>query len=153
VNGNFFIWNLVGNVLQPVFQGGRLRAQVTLEDARSKEAAAQWATSLLQAFSEVEAALAAERFLSEQEEDLADAARQAAASQQLAEDRYESGLEGFVTVLEAQRRNLDAESQLLNVRRQRLDTRIDLHLALGGGFENENPDPAPVKPDQKEGDS
>jgi len=148
VNGNFLIWNLTGNILQPVFQGGRLRAQVTLEDARSKEAAAQWATSLLQAFSEVEAALAAERFLSEQEVDLADAARQAAASQQLAEDRYESGLEGFVTVLEAQRRSLDAESQLLNVRRQRLDTRIDLHLALGGDFESENPDADPAKPDQ-----
>jgi NodT family efflux transporter outer membrane factor (OMF) lipoprotein len=151
VNGDFFIWNLVGNVLQPVFQGGRLRAQVTLEDARSKEAAAQWATSVLQAFSEVEAALAAERFLAQQEADLTDAVEQATASQQLAEDRYQSGLEGFVTVLEAQRRSLDARSQLLNVRRQRLDTRVDLHLALGGGFEDEDPDPA--APDQKEGDS
>ena len=49
----------------------------------------------------------------------------------------EKGLEPFVTVLEAQRRSLDAESRLLDVHRQRLDTRVNLHLALGGGFEIE----------------
>lgn len=136
-NGNFFIWNLAGNIMQPVFQGGRIRARVELEDARSREAAAQWAASVLQAFVEVETALTAERFLALQEQDLLVSARQATASLELAEDRYESGLEGFVTVLEAQRLSLDAESRLLNIRRQRLDARIDLHLALGGGFELE----------------
>ena len=35
----------------------------------------------------------------------------------------------------AQRRDLDAESRLLEVRRQQLDTRVDLYLALGGGLE------------------
>ncbi len=150
-NGNFFIWNLSGSVLQPVFQGGRLRAQVMLEDARSKEAAAQWATSVLQAFSEVEAALAAEKFLEAQEQDIITAARQATASLQLAEDRYTAGLENFVTVLEAQRRSLDAESQRLNIHRQRLDTRIDLHLALGGDFADELPDDDSSKTDRKEG--
>jgi outer membrane protein TolC len=45
------------------------------------------------------------------------------------------GLESFVTVLESQRRSLNAESQLLTVRRQRLDARVDLHLALGGGLQ------------------
>jgi NodT family efflux transporter outer membrane factor (OMF) lipoprotein len=135
-NGNFFIWNLAGNILQPVFQGGRLKAQVVLRDAQSKEAAAQWASNLLLAFSEVESALAAERFLAEQQQDLETAAQQATASLNLAEDRYDSGLENFVTVLESQRRSLESESQLLNVRRQRLDIRVDLHLALGGGLED-----------------
>jgi multidrug efflux system outer membrane protein len=134
-NGNFFIWNMAGNVLQPLFQGGRLRAQISVQDARSKEAASQWASSVLQAFAEVETALAAGRFLANQEEDIEISAQQAGASLELAEDRYEAGLEGFVTVLEAQRRSLDAESRLLTIQRQRLDARIDLHLALGGGFD------------------
>ena len=121
-------------MLQPVFEGGRLRAQVQLEDARSKEAAAQWAWSVLKALYEVESALAAEKLLREQEEHIRDASQQAAASRQLAEDRYGSGLESIITVLEAQRRSLDAESQRLSIHRQRLDTRVELHLALGGGF-------------------
>lgn len=132
---DFYIWSIAGNIMQPVFQGGRLRAQITLQDARSREAAAQWADSVLQAFVEVETALAAERYLAKQEQHLIRAVEQSAASHELAVDRYESGLESFVTVLEAQRRSLDAESRLLDVRRQRLDTRVNLHLALGGGFE------------------
>jgi len=152
-NGNFFTWNLAGSVMQTIFDGGRLRAQVTLEDARSKEVAAQWASSVLQAFSEVEAALAAEKFLADQEQNLVVAAQQATASLKLAEDRYQSGLEGFVTVLEAQRRSLDAESQVLNIRRLRLDNRIDLHLALGGGFEDEPPNTDSSELDRKEGNS
>jgi NodT family efflux transporter outer membrane factor (OMF) lipoprotein len=133
-NGDFFVWNLAGNVLQPIFQGGRLRAQIELRDAQSREVAAQWAGAVLRAFSEAESALAAEKFLVQQEVELTSTWKQSAASLQLAEDRYNSGLESFVTVLESQRRALEAESQLLSVRRQRLDTRVDLHLALGGGF-------------------
>jgi multidrug efflux system outer membrane protein len=150
-NGNFFTWNLAGSVMQPLFQGGRLRAQIMLEDARSKEAAAQWASSVLQAFSEVEAALASEKYLADQEQKITNAATQASASLKLAEDRYEAGLEGFVTVLEAQRRSLDAESQLLSIRRLRLDNRIDLHLALGGGFEDESTNINSSELNQKEG--
>jgi NodT family efflux transporter outer membrane factor (OMF) lipoprotein len=134
LNGDFFVWNIAGNILQPVFQGGRLRAQIELRDAQSREAAAVWANQVLRAFSEVESALAAERFLAGQESDLASALQQSTASWELAEDRYNSGLEPFVTVLESQRRSLEAESALLNVRRERLDARVDLHLALGGSF-------------------
>jgi len=141
LNGNFFVWNVAGNILQPVFQGGRLRAQIELRDAQSREAAAVWANGVLRAFAEVETALAAESFLAKQEADLASALRQSAASWELAEDRYNIGLEGFITVLESQRRSLEAESALLNVRRERLDARVDLHLALGGGFQSrEKPD-------------
>jgi multidrug efflux system outer membrane protein len=136
-SGDFLMWNLAGNILQPVFQGGRLRAQIQLADARSKESAAQWASSVLRAFAEVESALAADRLLQSREGDVANAMTQAGASLKLAENRYASGLEPFVTVLEAQRRSLEAESQLLTVRRQRLDTRIDLHLALGGNVRSD----------------
>lgn len=132
LSGNFFMWNLAGNILQPVFQGGRLKAQIRLADARSKEAAALWASSVLKAFAEVESALAADRLLEIREEEISNSATQAVASLDLAQNRYTSGLERFVTVLEAQRRSLEAESQLLSVRRQRLDSRVDLHLALGG---------------------
>ena len=51
-----------------------------------------------------------------------------------------SGVGLYLVVLESQSRELTAKSALLDVRRQRLDNRIDLHLALGGGFgESEDP--------------
>jgi outer membrane protein TolC len=48
----------------------------------------------------------------------------------------------YLAVLEAQRQALNAESQYLSVRRQRLDARIDLHLALGGDWGARPADPA-----------
>ena len=39
-----------------------------------------------------------------------------------------------ITMLEAQRRAFDAEGQYITVRRQRLESRVDLYLALGGDF-------------------
>ena len=68
--------------------------------------------------------------------------RTSCGGEKLARGRYEAGLEGITTLLEAQRRALEAESQLIAVRRTRLDNRVALHLALGGGFDwkekNEN---------------
>jgi outer membrane protein, multidrug efflux system len=138
LDGEFFVWSILGNLIQPVFDRGRLRAQVELADARSHEALATYANAILTAFSEVETALSAERFLEERVAEVALAAQQSAASQNLALDRYGAGLEQFVTVLEAQRRSLSAESELLTLRRQQLEARVNLHLALGGGFETES---------------
>ena len=90
--------------------------------------------SALRAYGEVEAALNAEGLLADQERALATAAEEAVAARALAEDRYARGLADLIALLESQRRAFDAESRLLAVRRQRLDTRVNLHLALGGGF-------------------
>ncbi len=135
LKGDFSVWNLVGNLTLPLFQGGRLRAGVDLAKAGSEQALAIYASSVLKAYAEVESTLAAEGFLARQEEALQEAVRQAGAAGSLAQDRYDTGLTDLITVLESQRRAFEAESQLLAVRRQRLEARIDLHLALGGGFE------------------
>ncbi len=135
----FFTWNLLGSLIQPILEGGRLRAQVASADANARQALTQFASAVLQAFSEVETALAAEGFLAERERELREASQQASAAYQLAESRYSRGLEPIVTVLEAQRRTLDSESQLLSVQRLRLETRVNLYLALGGGFPDDPP--------------
>jgi NodT family efflux transporter outer membrane factor (OMF) lipoprotein len=131
---DFSIWNIVGNLVQPLFQGGRLRAGVKLSEAEVRERAADYASLLLRAYSEVESALSTEEHLAKREGELERATEQSIAARSLARDRYRSGLEDYVTVLEAQRRALVTESLLLSVRRQRLATRVDLFMALGGGF-------------------
>ncbi len=134
LSGDFSVWNLFGNVVQPLFQGGRLRAGVSLAESESQRALARYAQSVLLAFAEVESALSAEGFLSRRQDALEAATEQAVSARRLAEERYLSGLADLITLLESQRRAYDAESRLLTVRRLRLDARIDLHLALGGGF-------------------
>lgn len=150
LDGDYSVWNLVANLSAPLLQGGRLRAAVDLAAAGREGALAQYGRSVLQALAEVEGLLAVEEFLAQQEEAIARAAGEAIAARALARDRYGRGLADLITLLEAQRRAFEAESQVLAVRRQRLDTRIDLHLALGGGFGARDPG-APVTDSEEEG--
>ncbi|HVR34769.1 MAG TPA: efflux transporter outer membrane subunit [Methylomirabilota bacterium] len=143
LSSQFNVWSLAGNLAQPLLEGGRLQANVDLSEARGREALAAYASTVLRAFSEVETALAAESHLEQREQDLLHSVEQSRAALVLAEDRYRLGLEEMVTLLESQRRLLNAESQWIAVRRQRLENRVDLHLALGGGFSIE-PDAARV---------
>lgn len=131
---DFLVWSILGNVVQPVFQGGRLRAQVRASEAAAREHLAVFSNQVLNAFLEVERALASEGFLARRQAELEDTVNQSVAALELAEERYQAGLEGFVAVLESQRRSLDSQRQLLTIKRQRLDSRVNLHLALGGGF-------------------
>lgn len=134
LNGDYSVWNIVGNLIQPLFQGGKLRAGVKLAQAREKEALFLYAQQVLNAYAEVESALSAEMFLDQREDALRVATEQAMAARRLAESRYSRGLIGLIEVLEAQRRAFDSQSQLLSVRRQKLENRVDLCLALGGDF-------------------
>jgi len=135
LDGDFGVWSLVAGIAQPIFQGGRLRAGVDAAEATSHEALAGYANAVLRAYAEVESALAAERHLIEREIHLANSAEQLVAARRLAEERYRSGLGDYLTVLESQTRALTAQIELINARRSLLDNRIDLHMALGGGFE------------------
>lgn len=134
LDGDYSVWNLVGNLTVPLFQGGRLRAQVDAAAAGRDAELASYAYHVLRAFAEVEQALRAEQLLATQERALHEAATEAAAAEHLAADRYRRGLTNLITLLEAQRRSYDAQSQLLTIQRQRVDARVDLHAALGGGF-------------------
>ncbi|NIO28573.1 MAG: efflux transporter outer membrane subunit [Candidatus Latescibacteria bacterium] len=135
IDGDFGVWNIAAGIVQPIFQGGRLRANLAQSHAASDQALAQYATAILNAFGEVESALFSEQTLARQESFLAEATKQSDAARQLAERQYNAGLVDYITVLETQRRSLTSQSEYITVRRERLNARINLHLALGGGFE------------------
>ena len=142
MNGNLMAWNLIGGLLHPIYNRGRLKAGIARDEALVMETMARYESSLLRAYGEVEIALAAEDILARQEDALVAATEKSLAARDLAEDRYRRGLADIITVLSSQRTALDSESQMLALRRQRLDNRVDLHLALGGGFESPVPEPA-----------
>lgn len=135
VSGDFFVWSIAGGLIQPLFDGGRLRVEVAAAEGRVHGAASAFAQGVLAAFFEVEAALAAEDLLQGRETALRRAANAARAAAAVAAHRYEQGVEPLLVLLESKRRALAAESSLLAHRRVRLDNRLDLYLALGGGFE------------------
>ncbi|MCC5805219.1 MAG: efflux transporter outer membrane subunit [Opitutales bacterium] len=134
LNTESFFWNLIGGLTAPLFDGGRISAEQDRARARVEEAAHAYAEAALAALREVETALAAEHFLRDQESALAEAAAQAREAERLATDRYGRGLTPLTTVLEAQRRAFESESQLLNIRAERHRARVDLILSLGGDF-------------------
>lgn len=136
LDGGFSVWSIAGQIVQPIFQGGRLSASLDLAEARQREAAEAYAETVLQALREVENALAADRYLADREASLLRAAEAAENAQRIAFNRYAQGLTPFITVLESQQRALDTRSAWIAARRARLDNRVDLHLALGGGFDS-----------------
>ncbi len=131
-NPEFLIWNIAGNLAQPLFQGGRLFAERSQAEARVRQAAADYALVMLQAFREVETSMAAERWLSKQEMLLASEVMESKEAEKLAETDYISGLADITVLLEAQRRAFNSETNLIDIRKQRLQNRVDLYLALGG---------------------
>ncbi len=151
LDGDFSVWNLAGNILQPLFQGGRIRGSIQLAASQSEQAVSAYVQSVLSAYAEVETALAAESLLARRQAALETATQQALAARRLAEDRYAGGLVDLNTMLDAQRGAYASESQLISVRRQRLENRVNLHLALGGGFPGPPRAAATISVTQKEG--
>jgi len=133
LSGDFAVWSLAQNLVAPIYQGGRLRANVRRTEATREEAAAAFAGRALVAFSEVETALAAEHFLLDQTKSLRALVRETEASVTLSQSRYLAGLGSILAVLEARRRDFGARSLLLRSRLDRIVTRVDLIAALGGG--------------------
>ena len=127
----FRIWDVTGSVSQPIFQAGRLRAQIRKAKALRGAAIKNFKATALQAFSEVENSLSGEKFIEEEEAQLEKATEAAESAAKLSWDRYQRGVEGIFNTLEAQRRAFEAESRLLSVRKERILNRINLYLALG----------------------
>lgn len=134
LDGDFTVWSIAANVTQPIFQGGRLRANRDRQDSELDLAAAEFEQAALTAFSEVENALAAESFFNKRISALLTATRLAEQAYQRSIDEFELGTGDVLTVLNAQQRRFSNQAQLLMVRRMRLENRVDLYLALGGSF-------------------
>ncbi len=130
-------WRIAAQLTAPLFQGGRLEAQREQGQALQQQAVWDYAAAALTAFREVESALRAERYLAGQEQALATATRESRLAEELAGERYASGLVDITTLLEAQRRAFDAQRALIELRNQRVQNRINLHLALGGDYANQ----------------
>lgn len=134
-DGNFSVWSLIAGIAAPVFDGGRIRAAIRRSEAEDAAALAAYLETVLNAYAEVEGALDAETRLREREQ-AAVAARDAAlAGARSAAARHRAGTLGALERDEAERAADRAEAGVIEARRARLENRVNLFLALGGGFE------------------
>ncbi len=128
------IWNMAASVLGPLFQGGRLKAEVRRNEEVVKEKSYAFGQSLLQAMLEVENALVQER---KQVEYLGELHRQLTIAQATlteARSRYSAGVGGqsFLQILTALSSAQQIEQRLLLAEQQAISFRIGLCRALGG---------------------
>ncbi len=122
------------SLLQPIFDAGRLRGQVTIAQSQERELVESYRRSILTALGEVEDALVAASRQAQQEALQAQVQAQAREALRLAEIRYREGVDDLLTVLDAQRTLFSAQDQLAQIRQNRLAAAVDLYKALGGGW-------------------
>ncbi len=139
-----FAYSFGGSIAQTLFAGGRLLAQEQGARARYREVAANYERAIINAFSDVEGALAAVSEYGQQYDLAVEAATQADLAYRLAELRYRSGAVDFQTVLNAQNSAFSSQEGLVQNRLARFNAVIGLTLALGGGWDGTLADAPPM---------
>lgn len=122
------------SLVQPIFKGGQIRAQIDAAEARYAELAANYAGTVLTAMREVEDALVSEQMLQTQLKHARVQFREASAAESLSRQRYQRGVEGILTVLESERRRRISEQEVTILKGQLWTNRVNLFLALGGDW-------------------
>ncbi|MBK1699534.1 TolC family protein [Thiococcus pfennigii] len=127
------VWSLLAQLTAPLYQGGRLRTAVEIAKLETAQAYEAYRETLVDAVTQVGDALSLERSLAERQTHIATAL--AAARNNLAQYQrsYRTGLVDILELLIVQRTTYDLEAELDDLRRQRLDNRVALGLALGLG--------------------
>ncbi|PTD95135.1 efflux transporter outer membrane subunit [Pseudothauera lacus] len=134
VLGDRFAWSIEPAVGVSIFDGGRLRAGVNIAESQQRLLVEQYKAAVRQAFREVEDALAALTFLSQQRiasERVALANRDRL---RIVEARFLAGISSYFEVLDAERQLFDSELALSQLTRDVHQSVIQLYRALGGGW-------------------
>ena len=137
--------SLFGGITAPVFNAGRIAANIEIQDALVEQARLAYRAAVLAALEEVENALTAVANTDARRAKLAEAAAAARTTLAIAEYRYASGLADFLSVLDAQRTQLSLDEQLAGSTGELARAQVRLYKALGGGWSTE---PLPAKEPQ-----
>jgi outer membrane protein, multidrug efflux system len=128
-------WSVGPTVQWNIFDAGRIRANIKVQNARQQQALAAYEQTALGAFEEVENALAAYANEQVRRRSLADAVKSSQESLRLANQLYASGLSDFINVLDAERSLYQAQDALVQSDKTVTTDVIALYKSLGGGWE------------------
>jgi len=129
------VWSAGASLVLPVFNAGALQSQVRIRTAEQKQAVAEYGRIGARAFGEVEEALSAEFAAARRESVLGRAVAENENALKLAQIRNDVGSGDLRGVRQQQLAAYGSRAALVRVQAERLVQRVNLYLALGGGFE------------------
>jgi multidrug efflux system outer membrane protein len=127
-------WQASGSIVQPLFEGGRLSANVARTKAVREQRKAEYARTVQSAFREVLDALQGQTLIAGARDANAEQVAALARATELAELRYQQGDIAYLELLDVRRSLFQAEIDLLAAQRDALLNTVDLALAVGGGL-------------------
>lgn len=128
------VWSFSPQIVQPLFQGGRLRAELRLAEVRKSSAVAEYERTIQTAFREVADGLAGQETFNRQIAAQWRVVDSAERRVKLSHLRYRAGVESRLELLDAQRQLYAAQQALLDLRRDAFGSAVKLYRALGGGL-------------------
>ncbi|MBP6106082.1 MAG: efflux transporter outer membrane subunit [Steroidobacteraceae bacterium] len=138
-DGGTQVWGFTPQVRIPIFEGGRLLANLKVTEADRDIALAQYEKSIQQGFREVADALALTSTLAEQRSALQALVDAALRGEALTQARFEAGRDSYLLRLESQRTLYVAEQALISTRLAEQSNRVTLYKVLGGGWQEGTP--------------
>ena len=127
-------WSFAPQLVQPIFDAGRNRANLRASEAARDIALAQYERSIQAAFRDVADALAGRATLTGQFQAQQAQAEAEAARLKLSTLRFEQGVASSLDVLDAQRSLFTAQQAALQTEALLAQNRIAVYRALGGGW-------------------
>ena len=128
------VWSAGASLSAPLYLGGALQSQIEIRTAEQKQAVAEYGRVGARAFGEVENVLSTAFALEDREAILRQAVTDNARALELANVRFRVGTGDLRAVAQQSLALHAARTALLRVQSERLVQRVNLHLALGGGF-------------------
>jgi multidrug efflux system outer membrane protein len=129
------LWAAGPSLSQPLFEGGRLTANLRQAKAAYEETVAKYRGTVLAAFADVENNLAAEHLLTSEYEKALAASQSARKQLKIADNRYRAGLVTYLDVATAENVALGTERTSVRLRGQQLVAIVALIKSLGGGWQ------------------
>jgi NodT family efflux transporter outer membrane factor (OMF) lipoprotein len=132
-------WGVGPALRLPLFDGGRLRANLRGKTADLDVAIESYNAAVIDAVRDVADQLASRQAISRQQTEQGAALALAENAYAIAVQRYDAGLVNFLSVLNAESTVLTLRRQSVDLAARALDTQVALMRALGGGYRAELP--------------
>ena len=134
-------WSVGPTLSWPIFDAGRIRANIAVQDARTDQQLSSYAQTVLTALEDVENALVAYSRERDRHTQLADAVAANRRAVELSNELYRTGLGNFLNVLDSKRALLSSQNDLAQSEAAVSTDVVALYKALGGGWETLAPVP------------
>jgi len=131
------LWSIAEGITAPIFDGGRLRANLAASKAQYRQVVAAYVNQVLIAYGDVEDALTDLHALTDEVANLRGAVAASENYLRLAQVQYRSGLVDYLTVIDAERTLLSNQLGLAQSLNSQMSASIHLIKALGGGWQDQ----------------